>query len=113
MFWFLISVHILLCAFLVLLVLVQSDKGGGLGSLAGGMSNNNALAGAGAETFIQKLTKWVAILFMGVVLTLNLIATSSNQQKVESELKQDVGLGDALPTQAVPAAIQIDTTIKK
>jgi preprotein translocase subunit SecG len=113
MFWVLIAVHVLLCAFLVLLVLVQSDKGGGLGSLAGGMSNNNALAGAGAETFIQKLTKWVAIAFMVIVFVLNMMATGTEQSVQESELKESVGLGDALPKAAPQQPVAIDTTLAK
>ncbi|MGL1900487.1 MAG: preprotein translocase subunit SecG [Fibrobacterales bacterium] len=113
MFWVLIAVHVLLCAFLVLLVLVQSDKGGGLGSLAGGMGNNNALAGAGAETFIQKLTKWVAITFMVVVFALNMMAVGAEQTVQESELKKSVGLGDALPQVETQQPVAIDTTLAK
>jgi len=79
-FWILIVAHVALCILLILLVLVQNDKMGGLAGL-GGMTAQSAFSTAGAATFIQKLTRYVALLLFAVVLTLSVMAT-----------KQDVGL---------------------
>lgn len=87
LFWIGIVLHVFLCLFLVLLVLVQNDKMGGLAGL-GGMTSQSAFSTAGAATFIQKLTRVVAILFFLVVLALGLIASRQSSQGVVSELRQ-------------------------
>lgn len=87
LFWIGIVLHVFLCLFLVLLVLVQNDKMGGLAGL-GGMTSQSAFSTAGAATFIQKLTRAVAILFFLVVLALGLIASRQSSQGVVSELRQ-------------------------
>ena len=66
LFWVLIVIHVFLCLFLSLLVLVQNDKMGGLAGL-GGMTSQSAFSTAGAATFIQKLTRVVAVIFFIVV----------------------------------------------
>ena len=55
LFWIGIVLHVFLCLFLMLLVLVQNDKMGGLAGL-GGMTSQSAFSTAGAATFIQKLS---------------------------------------------------------
>jgi preprotein translocase subunit SecG len=99
MFWVGIVIHVILSLLLVLLVLIQNDKGGGLGSLAGGAGNN----GSGvvtAETFIQKLTRGVAFAFMLVVLGLSLLVTQGQSTaQPESQLKKYDGLASVLPGQ--------------
>ena len=72
LFWVLIVLHVFLCFFLALLVLVQNDKMGGLAGL-GGMTSQSAFSTAGAATFIQKLTRVVAVIFFIVVFALGLI----------------------------------------
>ena len=69
LFWVLIVLHVFLCVFLSLLVLVQNDKMGGLAGI-GGMTSQSAFSTAGAATFIQKLTRVVAVIFFIVVFAL-------------------------------------------
>ena len=100
LFWILIALHVFLCFFLVMLVLVQNDKMGGLAGL-GGMTTQSAFSTAGAATFIQKLTRSVAFVFFVVVLLLSVLASNQEQVGQTSDLKQQVessGLGSALPT---------------
>jgi len=98
LFWIGIVFHVALCFFLVLLILVQNDKGGGLGSLAGG-AGNASFSSAGAATFIQKLTRGVAIAFMGIVFALSLAVSrhDANQGVVESSLKKEAAGMNAAP----------------
>lgn len=86
-FWIGIILHVFLCLFLMMLVLIQNDKMGGLAGL-GGMTSQSAFSTAGAATFIQKLTRGVAILFFVVVLALGLVATRQSGGPAISELKQ-------------------------
>lgn len=58
-------VHILICLLLVLTVLLQAGKGGGLaGSIGGGMSSSSVLGGRTASTFLTKATAILATAFI-------------------------------------------------
>ena len=96
LFWILIAVHVFLCFFLILLVLLQNDKMGGLAGLNGVASQT--FSGTGAATFVQKLTRGVAIALMIGVLSLSYLATQKEAQVQGSELKKAAsGLGAVLP----------------
>ncbi len=86
LFWIGIVLHVILCVFLILLVLVQNDKMGGLAGL-GGMTSQSAFSTAGAATFIQKLTRMVAIVFFVLVLALGILVTKQNNKTVVSDLQ--------------------------
>jgi preprotein translocase subunit SecG len=113
-FWIGIAAHIFLCALLVLLVLVQNDKGGGLAGAFGGMGASSAFSSTGAASFISKLTRWVAIVFMAVVLFLNYLVTGIDTDRQTSDLKKAVsaesGLGSVLPEGITN--LNIDSTLK-
>ena len=87
LFWVLIVLHVFLCFFLALLVLVQNDKMGGLAGL-GGMTSQSAFSTAGAATFIQKLTRVVAVFFFIVVMALGLITAKQDQAIEESTMQK-------------------------
>ena len=52
------------CIILVLTILLQDSKGGGLSSAFGASEVQSVLGGRGAATFLTKLTTWAAIGFM-------------------------------------------------
>jgi preprotein translocase subunit SecG len=57
--------HVLVCLLLVLAVLLQSGKGGGLAaSLGGGLGASSLLGGRSAATFLGKATTVLATAFM-------------------------------------------------
>lgn len=57
-------VHVFICVLLVLVVLLQSGKGGGLASsVAGGLSSASFLGGRTASNFLTKLTTVLATAF--------------------------------------------------
>ena len=87
LFWIGIVLHVFLCLFLMLLVLVQNDKMGGLAGL-GGMTSQSAFSTAGAATFIQKLTRVVAVIFFIVVFALGLITAKQDQTVEESAMQK-------------------------
>ena len=58
-------VHVLICALLVVAVLMQSGKGGGLaGSIGGGLGASSVLGGRTATTFLTKTTTGLATAFL-------------------------------------------------
>ena len=106
LFWIGIVLHVFLCLFLMLLVLVQKDKMGGLAGL-GGMTSQSAFSTAGAATFIQKLTRVVAVIFFIVVFALGLI-TAKQDQAVEESSMQKATRENAAQQQAPAPALPAD-----
>ena len=102
LFWIGIVLHVFLCLFLSLLVLVQNDKMGGLAGL-GGMTSQSAFSTAGAATFIQKLTRVVAVIFFIVVFALGLITAKKNVTVEESAMQKATRENAAQQQAPVPA----------
>jgi preprotein translocase subunit SecG len=67
--------HIFVCLFLMLTVLLQSGKGGGMGALGGGGGTTTVFGGSGASTFLRSLTAVAATVFMLASMTLAFIAS--------------------------------------
>lgn len=62
-------IHIIVCVVLVLVVLLQQGKKDGMGAAFGGGSQS-VFGARGAETFLEKLTKILAVVFMCTSLSL-------------------------------------------
>jgi preprotein translocase subunit SecG len=61
--------HVLVCVVLILVILLQAGKGGGMGATFGGGSQT-VFGGRGAQTFLGKVTSACAAIFMLTSLTL-------------------------------------------
>jgi preprotein translocase subunit SecG len=57
-------IHILVCLFLILIVLLQTGKGADIGAAFGGGSSQTLFGSAGPGGFLTKITTGVAIVFM-------------------------------------------------
>ena len=81
---FLIGLHVLICITLILVVLLQSGKGGGLAGAFGGMggAGQSLFGGRGAATFLSKATTVLGIAFMASSLILALMSRSNTPQSV-------------------------------
>src|SRR5512137_1252663 len=60
---FIIVIHILVCVFLILIVLLQTGKGAEIGATFGG-SSQTVFGPRGAGTLLSKLTVVAAVVFM-------------------------------------------------
>lgn len=70
--------HVFVCVFLILVVLLQPGKSGGMGAAFGGASA--AVFGArGATSFLGKVTAACAIIFMLTSIGLSYLATSKEK----------------------------------
>lgn len=71
-----LGIHLLICVFLVLVVLLQAGKGGGLAGAFGvaGGAAQSLFGGRGAATFLGKATTVLGISFMVSSLLLALMA---------------------------------------
>ena len=68
---FLIILHVLVCVFLILFVLLQPGARGGVGAAFGGAGGQTVFGGRGANTFLAKLTAAAAIIFMITCISLS------------------------------------------
>lgn len=70
--------HVIVCVFLMLTVLLQAGKGGGMGAaFGGGSSMGTVFGGSGAGNFLRRLTVGAAVIFMITSMTLAWMATPS------------------------------------
>ncbi len=67
-------VHIVVCAFLIIVVLLQSGQSGDVAAAFGGMGSQTAFGTRTAATVLTKATTWAAILFMVTSITLSIFA---------------------------------------
>ena len=75
MYYLLLAVHILVCIFLIIVVLLQSGKAADLAGAFGGMGSQTAFGPRGSATLLSKATTVSAILFMFTSLSLSIMAT--------------------------------------
>ena len=68
------TIHILVCFFLIVVVLLQSGKSGDIAAAFGGMGSQTAFGPRGAATALSKATTWSAVLFMVTSITLSIFA---------------------------------------
>jgi preprotein translocase subunit SecG len=68
-------VHIAVCLFLIIVVLLQSGKSADIAAAFGGMGSQTAFGPRGAATVLSKATTWSAIIFMITSITLSIFAT--------------------------------------
>ncbi len=78
-------IHILVCIFLIVLVLLQPGKGGDLGSVFGGGSSDSVFGSSGAAPFLTKLTRLLALIFVVTSLSLGYFSVRSIQSTVISD----------------------------
>ena len=84
-----IFIHIMVSMLLVLVVLMQSSKGGGLaGAFGGGGGMSAAFGGRGAGTFLSRVTTILAVTFM--LSCLAQVFISKNQSVGQSLLQQEL-----------------------
>ena len=91
LFGIFIVIFVIVCLFLILLVLIQSDKGGGIsGAIGGGLAGANTLLGTqDTANLLTRGTTIFAISYMVlcILISLGLSRTAGNQQSA-SELKK-------------------------
>lgn len=95
-----LTVHVVICVFLVILVLLQSGKEG-MGVIFGGGSSS-LFGSSGAGGVLAKLTMFVAIAFVVTSLGYNIATTE--RKPVESVVPPTVQFEDAAPAQPAPPA---------
>ncbi len=68
-------IHVIVCLFLIIVVLLQSGKAADLAGAFGGAGSQTAFGPRGSATLLSKATTISAILFMVTSLSLSILAT--------------------------------------
>jgi len=71
-------VHVIVCVFLIVVVLLQSGKAADLAGAFGGMGSQTAFGPRGSATLLSKATTISAILFMLTSMSLSILASRSS-----------------------------------
>jgi preprotein translocase subunit SecG len=80
--------HIVTCFLLIVVILMQAGKGGGMGAAFGGATSSNVFGGRGATTVFQKITWVLATLFMTCSLTLAWHASKHDSSSLKKASKK-------------------------
>src|SRR5438874_5525962 len=73
MIYFVSTIHVLLCVFMIFVILLQPGKDAGMGAALGGGAATSAFGGRGAVTFLGKVTAVCAIGFFVTALGLSFV----------------------------------------
>ncbi len=68
-------VHIIVCFFLIIVVLLQSGQSGDIAAAFGGMGSQTAFGPRGAATALSRATTWSAIIFTLTSIALSVSAS--------------------------------------
>ena len=102
MIYLLTIVHVIVCLFLIIVVLLQSGKAADLAGAFGGMGSQTAFGPRGSATLLSKATTISAILFMLTSISLSIVATRGSGVSAIPDLKRRP-VQNSVPAQPQPA----------
>jgi preprotein translocase subunit SecG len=100
-------IHVIVCFFLVVVVLLQSGKAADLAGAFGGMGSQTAFGPRGSATVLSKATTIAAALFMVTSLSLDILATrnAASSGSVLERQKAPAKSAPAQPGTPAPAPV--------
>jgi preprotein translocase subunit SecG len=104
MIYLITTIHILVCFFIIIVVLLQSGKSGDISAAFGGQGSQTAFGPRGAASALSKATTWSAVAFMITSITLSLY---SSRRSGPSSVLQGV---KSQPVKTQPAPVQTPPT---
>jgi preprotein translocase subunit SecG len=99
------TVHIIVCLFLIIVVLLQSGKAGDISAAFGGQGSQAAFGPRGAATTLSRATTISAVLFMltSITLSINAIKHSGPSSVLQGVKSGPVKTQPVAPAPAAPA----------
>src|SRR2546423_1429993 len=69
------TLHIIVCLFLIIVVLLQHGKSADIAATFGGQGSQTAFGPRGAATLLSRATTWSAVIFMVTSFTLSILVS--------------------------------------
>ena len=95
-------VHVIVCLFLIIVILLQSGKAADLAGAFGGMGSQTVFGPRGSATVLSKATTISAVLFMFTSMTLSIMATRGGGGSTPDLLRKAAQPGAAKQVPALP-----------
>lgn len=89
MFTILLSIHLVICVFLVIVVLLQKSEGGGLGIGQSGGGIGDFMSSRGTANFLTKSTTFLAVCFFLTSFGLAFLANKTYNSKSILDSSED------------------------
>lgn len=102
----LIALQIIVSILLVVSILLQNAKGGGLAGVAGGMASSTVFGGRAAANFLQKATTVLATVFLLNCLVMALMSGSTTAQTSVTQQSVQTEVGNS-PVPSIPGGSQV------
>src|SRR5450755_3464630 len=87
LYYFTVVVHVVVCLFLIIVVLLQSGKGSDIAAAFSGQGSQTAFGPRGAATALSRATTWSAIIFMVTSLSLGIMALRQGPKSIFENVK--------------------------
>jgi preprotein translocase subunit SecG len=110
-------IHVLVCLFLIVVVLLQSGKAADLAGAFGGMGSQTAFGPRGSATLLSKATTLAAAIFMITSITLSILAqrsaasSGSVLEREKAPAKKSAPAENPANGQKVPSGTSIPFTL--
>jgi len=91
------TIHVVLSLFLIVSILLQSSKGGGLAGTFGGQASASIFGPRGAATALSTITQWLAGGFLILSLVLSLMAGAGTQSESVTQKVLEQSTSSQLP----------------
>ena len=101
--------HVIVCVFLIIVVLLQSGKAADLAGAFGGMGSQTAFGPRGSATLLSKATTASAVVFMITSLSLSILATRGSGSGGAKTVLDSSGTSPTAPSKNAPAPAKAPT----
>jgi len=110
--WLLVVLHVFICVFLIIVVLLQSGRAADLASAFGASQTQANIAAMSSEDFIKKATRYLAFTFMATSLILTAAPRSQTevQRRLNAASKAKAAATSGVTGASAPAVMPITLT---
>ncbi len=100
-----IGIHVIACLILIIVILLQAGRGGGLSETFGGGDAGRTIFGSKISVFLTKATVVAACLFLTTCLVLGIMTSRRGRSLIELEGRKSVPV-------RIPAATETPEKVK-
>lgn len=87
MIYLIVTIHIIVCLFIVIVVLLQSGQSADVAAAFGGMGSQTAFGPRSAANVLTKATTWSAVIFMVTSIVLSVMMSHRSNGSVMKGVK--------------------------